>query len=290
MKILVIGGTKFFGVPMIKELLAKGHDVTVATRGNIKDDFGNAIHRIIFDRADSSSIKDAFSGIHFDVIIDKIAYCSNDIRNLIDSIDCDRFVHMSSTAVYTPLHWDTREDEFCGNDESLMWCNRADVLYNVGKQQAEIALSQLYKKDWLAVRYPFVIGTDDYTKRLLFYVEHTMKSIPMHVDNIDCQMGFIHSDEAGKLLAYLAERDITGAVNGCSNGTISIREILNYVEKKTGTKAVFDEAGEPAPYNGTPEYSINTEKAKNLGFSFTNLHDWIYDLLDYYIEFVKSSR
>lgn len=43
-------------------------------------------------------------------------------------------------------------------------------------------------------------------------------------------------------------------------------------------------AGEAAPYNGETEYSINTERAQRMGFQFTNLHDWIYDLLDYYID------
>ena len=31
MKILVIGGTRFFGIHMVKELLEKGHDVTFAS-------------------------------------------------------------------------------------------------------------------------------------------------------------------------------------------------------------------------------------------------------------------
>ena len=56
-----------------------------------------------------------------------------------------------------------------------------------------------------------------------------------------------------------------------------------YVEKKTGKKAIVDKAGDNAPYNGEPEYSINTDKAEKLGFQFTNLKDWIYDLIDYYI-------
>lgn len=48
-----------------------------------------------------------------------------------------------------------------------------------------------------------------------------------------------------------------------------------------------NETGDDAPYNGEPEYSINTKKAEKLGFQFTNLKDWIYDLMDYYIELVK---
>ena len=62
---------------------------------------------------------------------------------------------------------------------------------------------------------------------------------------------------------------------------------LNYVEEKTGKKAVLAEDSEDvdkAPYNGDPEFSINTDKARALGFKFTDIHDWIYELLDYYIE------
>ena len=78
-----------------------------------------------------------------------------------------------------------------------------------------------------------------------------------------------------------------GIIAGRDNNLISIREIIEYVEKKTGTKAVIDKAGEDAPYNGEPEYSINTERARALGFQFSTLHDWIYGLIDEYIQMVK---
>lgn len=102
-------------------------------------------------------------------------------------------------------------------------------------------------------------------------------------------MGYIRSDEAGKFMAFLADKNVQGAINGSSKGTISLREIIDYVERKTGSKAVFLDTGDEAPYNGEPEYSINTDKAETLGFQFTNLKDWIYDLVDYYIERVKYS-
>lgn len=119
-------------------------------------------------------------------------------------------------------------------------------------------------------------------------MEHTIKSMPMNIDNLYFQMGYIRSDEAGKFLAFLVDKDVKGAINGCAKGTISIREILDYVEKKTGAKAIIDKTGEEAPYNGETEYSINTEKAETLGFHFSVLQDWIYELLDYYIQLVRE--
>lgn len=33
MNILVIGGTRYFGIHMVNKLLEQGHDITIATRG-----------------------------------------------------------------------------------------------------------------------------------------------------------------------------------------------------------------------------------------------------------------
>ena len=282
--VLVIGGTRFFGIHMVEELIRSGHEVTVATRGLSADGFGSRVGRIVLERTNAESMKNALRGRHFDVVIDKIAYCSNDIRSVMDTVSCDQYICMSTTAVYNPKHMDTKETEFDGTAGKLIWCDRPDFPYDVVKRQAEYALWQRYSdRNWIAVRYPFVIGKDDYTKRLLFYVEHVVRGIPMYIDNPDCQMGFIRSDEAGKFMAFLAGKDFRGAVNGSSEGTISIREILDYVEKKTGRTAVLDADGDPAPYNGETEYSINTARAEAFGFRFSRLHDWIYDLLDAYI-------
>ena len=287
LKILIIGGTRFFGIHMVNELVAKGHDITIATRGRAADKFGNKVKRIILDRTDETSMKNALRNRHYDVVIDKIAYCSNDIKYVMEAVDCDKYIYMSSTAVYEPLHINTMESDFNGVSQKLVWCNREAFPYEGVKRQAEYALWQIYSdKNWIAVRYPFVIGKDDYTKRLLYYVEHTMKSIPMNIDNLDDQIGFIRSDEAGKFMAFLVDKDLRGAVNGSSKGTISIKEIIEYVESRTGTKAIIDNSGKDAPYNGVTEYSINTEKAEAIGFQFSALQDWIYNLLDYYIQSV----
>jgi len=263
--------------------------VTIATRGLSPDSFGSRVKRIVFDRTNEKSVRDALSGRYFDVIIDKLAYCSNDIRSLMEAADFGRYIHMSTTAVYNPKHLNTVESDFDGSAKELIWCGRPDFPYDEIKRQAECALWQQYPdRNWIAVRYPFVIGKDDYTKRLLFYVEHVMKSIPMYVDNLDCRMGFIRSDEAGRFLAFLAGKPFRGAVNGCSEGTVSIREILDYVEQKTGKKAILSADGDTAPYNGEPEYSINTDLAASLGFRFSRLHDWIFELLDYYIDILHQ--
>ena len=288
MKVLVLGGTRFFGVHTVRELLRRGHDVTIGTRGRTPDGFGTAVKRVTLERTDPDSMRAALKGQRFDAVIDKIAYCSNDIRYAMDALACDRYIYMSTTAVYDPKRVDTPEEDFDGREGKLIWCDRQDFPYEVVKRQAERALCQVYgDRPWVAVRYPFVVGTDDYTKRLLFYVEHAMKGIPMRIDNVDAPMGYIRSDEAGKFMAYLVDQSFTGAINGCSTGAISLREMLDYVERRTGCRAVLDAAGDEAPYNGEPPYSIRTERAEALGFRFSDVRAWIFELLDELIALVR---
>lgn len=289
MKILVIGGTRFFGVHTVNALLRDGHAVTVATRGKTPLSFGGAVSHVVVERTDPDSMKRAFAGRHYDVVIDKLGYSSNEVKYALDAIDYDRYIHMSSTAVYRPKHWDTKEGAFDPTDAPVLWGDRSAFSYAEGKRQAERALWQMASdKNFVSVRYPFVVGETDYTGRLLFYVAHVVKQIPMYVDNLDRQMGFIHERDAGEFMAHLVTADCTGGINGCSRGTVSLRQIIEYTEKKTGIQAILCEDGDPAPYNGEVEYSINTERAESVGYVFPCVEDWIWDLVDRYIEDVKG--
>ena len=286
MKILVLGGTRFFGIRMVQDFLKMGNEVAIGTRGLSKDPFGEQVKRIALDRSNGESLRQALQGKRFDLVIDKIAYCSNDIKRLLDFIDCQKYIYMSTTAVYAPKKINLVEEDFDPLAMDLVWCERKDFPYGQVKMQAEAAIAQKYPgQKYIAVRYPVVLGKDDYTKRLLFYAEHVARSVPMYIDNLDAQMSFIRSDEAGAFMAFLADKNFCGAVNGASKGTVSLREIIEFLEKKTGKKALLSADGEAAPYNGESEFSVNTDKAKALGFEFSDVNDWIYDLLEYFLFF-----
>ena len=135
------------------------------------------------------------------------------------------------------------------------------------------------------VRYPVVLGENDYTERLRFYVDHIRSGSPMYVDDCDRAMSFIHEKEAGEFIAYLADHPCSGAVNGCSNEVVKISEIIHYAEKKLGKTSILDADGDAAPYNGlTDTLSFDTEKARCIGYAFSDLSSWIYGLIDHYVD------
>ncbi len=283
MNILVVGGTRFFGVHLVRTLRKQGHEVTILTRGNVKDDFGD-IQRIRVDRSNQAAMKSVLQGKYFDVICDNIAFSSNDVKYLLEAACCNRYIQTSSASVYPQLGLNTKEEDFNAGYHPFVWCNREDYPYDEIKRQAECALVQKYPTlSSAAVRLPYVIGEDDYTKRLYFYVENIVKGIPMYVDNPQAAISYIRSKEAGDFIAWLAGSTLKGPVNAASMGTITLDEVFGYVKKQTGKKPILISEAKAGPYNGGEDFSLNTEKADAAGYQFSELKSWIYDLLDYYV-------
>ncbi len=283
-KVLVVGGTLFMGRHLVNDLIKKGYDVTIATRGNTKDDFGDKIKRLKLDRTNEESIRLALTGLSFDIVFDSLAYCSNEIKYLLETVKCKRYIQISTASVYENRGLNTKEDLFIPQNKELVYCNRTDFSYGVVKQYAECSIVQDFSHiPAVRMRIPFVVGEDDYTNRLFFYVDNIVNEKPMNITNINARIPFIDSNEAGRFLSFLGDIDYVGPINGNSTGTMSIKELSEYVKNKTGKEMIISETGENAPYNYVTDFSLDVSKAKSLGFEFSNLDSWMFNLLDKYI-------
>lgn len=289
MKILVLGGTRYFGIPMVKSMIKKGHEITIATRGLTEDSFGDKVKRVRLNVYDPESVEMAVKGTAYDLVIDKMGYGSKDIKSIRDNVDCDRIIHMSTAGVYKLNHKDIKEDEFIPQNLELEWCTRGEFTYDYLKQQAECALCNLYENDnWTSVRYPFVLGRNDYTGRLRSYVHNIIYAIPTYIDNIDEQFSVVFEEEAGLFFDFLLDKMNVGAINGCARGYLSISRMIDYIENKVNKKLILSEVGEVGGFNNTSSYSLSVDKAEKLGFDFGIVDDKIKDLLDYYIFLEKN--
>ena len=269
---------------MVNHILNNEHNVTIATRGTHGNPFDKRVCHIFVDKTDESSVKTALGNNEYDVIIDKVAYSSNDVRSLLRNVHCKRYIQMSSCAVYDKEHLLINENEFDTAKYNLVWMDRPED-YAEGKRQAErAALEFIDITKCTFVRFPVVMGINDYTGRLRFYAEHICNEIPMYIDKPDLRTSYINESEAGEFIAYLVNNPVSGAINGCSKETISQKEIVKYIEKKSGKKATLLESGDPAPYNGiSTDISFDCTKAASIGYKFSDLSAWIYKLLDSYL-------
>lgn len=300
-KILVLGGTHFFGRHLVEALLKFGYDVTIATRGLKNIDFSKKVNKIVFDRYNEQSIKNVFSNETYDVVYDNLAYSSNDIEILLPHIKYSKYIVTTSTAVYNPLEGEAKEEDF--DISKIEYKNelRDKNRYAFGKRLVEASIyNKFQNKNIIMERFPYVIGKDDYTKRLEKYIESYLKNQKMYVNDLYDKMSFISSVEAGTFLAFLSNVDYKGPMNAASNNQVSIYDILekvSYLEndreeifKNKVNKLFKSNTSLYAPYNDTKDYSINTDKAKNLGFNFSNIDEWIDDLILHYYWSIKNEE
>ncbi|MGE1047136.1 NAD-dependent epimerase/dehydratase family protein [Bacillus sp. GMs2/1] len=288
-KVLVLGGTRFFGKHLVEALLQEGHDVTIATRGVTEDSFGSAVKRIIIDREDGKLLEKRLEGKSYDIVYDNLCYSSNAAKIICEVLrgKTKKYVMTSSMAVYEPA-LSLSEEDFNPYDYAIAYGDRNDFNYGEGKRLAEAVVFQQATFPVVAVRFPVVIGENDYTKRLQFYVECIMNQKPIVVDHVDGTLSFIHEKEAGEFLAWCGMENVKGPINACSNGVVSTEEIIHFIEEKTGIKALIQKAGENiAPYNEVTNCTLHNGKAREFGFLFRELKLEMKNVLKHYINTMK---
>ena len=72
MRVLVIGGTRFIGPPVVRRLHAQGHDVTLFHRSKSAVELPEDIKHIFGDRNKLTDFCDTFKNIKPDVVLDMI--------------------------------------------------------------------------------------------------------------------------------------------------------------------------------------------------------------------------
>lgn len=288
-KVLVLGGTRFFGKHLVEALLQEGHDVTIATRGITEDSFGSAVKRLIVDREDEKQLAERLEDKSYDIVYDNLCHSSNAAKIICEVLrgKTKKYVMTSSMAVYEPA-LSLSEEDFNPYEYAIAYGDRNDFNYGEGKRLAEAVVFQQATFPVVAARFPVVIGENDYTKRLQFYVEHILREEPVAVNHLDGKLSFIHEEEAGGFLVWCGMKDIEGPINACSNGVVSARDIIHFIEETTGIKALVQEAGDNvAPYNEVTNCTLHNGKANELGFPFRELKIEIEKVLRYYIHAMK---
>lgn len=295
-KVLVLGGTRFMGIRLVEKMLEKNWFVTIATRGVHKDSFGKSVTRIKLDRKMEQSIVEALEGKEFDYVFDNIAYQGNDVKRLLPHVKCHNYIQVSSVAVYGKQHRELKESEMDTYTERYKLTDD-EKNYGVAKRDAECTALQKFSHIPSAiVRIPFVVEPDnldnkELNMRLFFYVDHIMNRRAMKITNPEYSCAFVRTGEEAEFLIYLAEHELAGIYNFSSKGSITIKEIIEYIEKKSGIKAICSEDGDVHPFRaehfGNSGYSYDLSNAIGSGYDISNLSDWIYRLLDSYIEMLR---
>ncbi|WP_391120104.1 NAD-dependent epimerase/dehydratase family protein [Psychrobacillus sp. L3] len=288
--ILVLGGTQFFGKKLVYKLLGNGLNVTIATRGLNKDPFGDKVERLIIDRENKSSLEEAFANGNWDIVYDQSCQSPQEALDTVGALKgkAKRYIFTSTQAVYEyGTQW--REEDFMPEHFSFDYKSRKQYVgyegYQEAKRASETVLFTQSDFEVVAVRFPLVIGKDDFTGRLKFHVDKVLNNDQIGIANPTCRYSFILSDEAAEFLYKIGHSSFSGTINpGCAED-ISLKDLVGKIENRVGKSAnIINDApvANTSPYALPGSWSINTEKANRLGYQFSDLHTILNELIDYY--------
>ena len=281
MNILVLGGTRLFGKKLVELCLQNGHNVTILTRGQSGNPFGTKVNQLIVNRDDADSLSQALSSTTWDIVYDNICYSPNEALKICEILEgkTKKLVFTSTLSTYDIDGTVKTEEDFNPFNYEVRMGNREDFSYGEGKRLAEAVLFKEATFPVVAVRFPIVMGVNDYTRRLHFHVERILQEQPISLPNIEAKMSFITDDEAAAFLYFAGITSIEGPYNATAAGAISLKDLLGLIEDATGKHAKISLVGgnekSQSPYGVPADWYMSTAKAEAAGFTFSQLHDWL---------------
>lgn len=181
MNILIIGGTRYMGRMAVELLLERGDTVTVFSRGNTKPDWWDRVDHILGDRDERAGFKAKLEGKRFDAVIDMHAYRKEDVESAIETFrgNVGRYVMISTGSVYHDGKLDFAAH--CPFKESdVDWASldytypEGEDPYGVGKRHCEKWLQENSDVSYTIIRVPAVMGWDDPTGRMWWWVQRAL--------------------------------------------------------------------------------------------------------------------
>jgi 2'-hydroxyisoflavone reductase len=291
MKLLFIGGTRFVGLAMAREAIARGHEVSIFHRSEkIPTGTESAIHLKGDRTKDFTNLQIG----NWDAVIDVCGYRPHEIHALYDVFAgrISKYVFISTVSVYA-------DDIAFGLDETA---NLADVAiledkelitvpidgetYGPLKVLCEAAVREHYK-DNLIIRPTYVIGPDDYTNRFHSWVRKFLSDDVVEVPkNLDTTLQYIDVRDLAIFTIDAIEKDLQGDFHVCENATkfsIAVEEIRTTTNSKSQLKQVDSEDDSQFPMwapADTGVLAMNPAKAKAAGLTNRPLAQSIRDIVE----------
>jgi 2'-hydroxyisoflavone reductase len=214
MKLLILGGTKFLGRHAVDAALARGHEVTIFTRGQINPDLFPEIERLRGDRDGGLGV---LAGRTWDAVIDTSAYFPRLARAsaevLRDAVE--RYVFISTISVYPEFSKvGITEDDPVGTMEDETIEEIGGKYYGPLKALCERAVQEVMGDKAIIIRPGLIVGPHDPTNRFTYWPTRVARGGDVLVArSLDWSTQIIDARDLGAWAVTMAESGATGVYN-----------------------------------------------------------------------------
>ncbi|MFF4261274.1 reductase [Streptomyces virginiae] len=295
-RILVIGGSRYFGKSLVTGAREAGDEVTVLNRGSGAPPPG--VGRLVADRDDEAALRTALGPRDFDVVVDQVCYTPLQaaVARRVFAGRTGRYVMTSTMEVYDPAtlpvpavpagpvpvaeaSLDPARLPFAGatGRPPEDW---PAYVYAEGKRQAEAVFLRDPVFPYVGVRAAHVLGGGpaEFTGRLAHYVERIAAGTAVDVHEAPYATSFIHHQEMAAFLYWTTDQTFTGPVNAASHGAPDVIALCEAVAAQVGRDPSYRVVGEGAaasPFSFDRAYAMDNGRASALGFDFGRVADWL---------------
>ena len=236
MRILIMGGTRFIGVYLTKELVKKGHEVVLFNRGN-KPAPIEGIKQIHGDRKDATQLKEKLASENFEAIFDNNGRELSDTQPLIEIFkdQLKHFVYVSSAGVYLK--------------SGQMPHIEGDEVDPNSRHKGKFATESYLEKSgipWTSIRPSYIYGPQNYNDLEAWFFDRIVRNRPIpipsnglhitqfgHIQDLVTAMAAVLGNEQaiGQIYNISGERYVTfdGLAKACAVAAAKSADDLNII-------------------------------------------------------------
>ncbi len=167
LELLVLGGTGFIGPHLVRHAVARGHRVSIFTRGKREAELPASVLRLQGDR---NGRLEALEGKRWDAVVDDSAtnpdWVQKSAQLLKDSVG--RYLYTSSTGVYYPYLARGLDESAPVRLEATDPKDGSEA-YGVAKAKSESEVRRAFGERALIVRPTYIVGPGDTTDRFPYW-------------------------------------------------------------------------------------------------------------------------
>ena len=234
MRLLVLGGTKFLGRPVVETALERGHDVTLFNRGRTNPELFPEAEKI---RGDREQELNALRERRWDAAIDMSTFLPRVVRLSVDALrnNVERYVYVSSISVYAdmsvpPVEGGAVADLADPDSESL-------EDYGALKAVCEEVVRAAFGERALVVRPGLIVGPHDPTDRFTYWPRRVAAGGRVLAPAPpDAPVQFIDARDLGAWIVRATERSLRGTYNATGE-TTSFEHVLDACKRVSGGDA-----------------------------------------------------
>lgn len=317
MNIFIIGGTGFISSSLVKKLLFNRHRVTLFTRGIRTNHFGTTpnLTLVYGDRNNETSIRNAFEGKIFDVVVDMIAYLPEQSESAFNVVNkkMGRFIHCSTISIYmvsAAVNIPITEDQDHFPIMEYFPRNPFGMDYGLSKRQCEDILwknHDIKRFPVTMLRPTFVSGPGDSAKRDFFWIERILDGQPLLIPgNGEYKFQQVFVDDVAEAFSNVIETDKTigQAYNVAAEEVFTLNEYLSTLSELLNKKPEFhyinqtkfdsldisySDKGDVFPFNTRRDAVFSLEKIKReINYHSTPFNLWMQKTIDWFVNNYKG--